>query len=141
MLTKNDLGWDFKNYQGDQLPGAVIVVGSVQYSHEKVESKKVTLLRTRSEEYERSEDVSENHEGISGVIEYTADYWMQVTNFQQGKKGYALQSVSGGEIQSVELDEEWAERFNAIQGTEAQKAKGICEAHLAEVVLPALRGA
>lgn len=132
----------FKNLQGDTFPGAVLVIEDAEFDYEKIESKKVFLKRTTAENYKRDEkETGETYEGLGGEIKFTVKYWTQVSNFQQGRKGYWLEG-SNGELEfTMQIDEKWADRFNAIQGTETQKITRICEEYLKEVELTKLRAA
>jgi hypothetical protein len=130
----------FRNAQGDTFTQAVIVVKDAEYAIEKVESKKMFIFRSQGESYDVDTKLdSESYEGIGGEIKFTAEYWTQLQNFQQSKKGYLLEGV-GGEIEFViDIDNEWADKFNSIQGTDTQKVTKLCELYIAEVVVPELR--
>lgn len=130
----------FRNAQGDTFTQAVIVVKDAEYAIEKVESKKMFIFRSQGESYDvDTKPDSESYEGIGGEIKFTAEYWTQLQNFQQSKKGYLLEGV-GGEIEFViDIDNEWADKFNSIQGTDTQKVTKLCEMYIAEVVVPELR--
>lgn len=130
----------FRNAQGDTFTQAVIVVKDAEYAIEKVESKKMFIFRSQGESYDvDTKPDSESYEGIGGEIRFTAEYWTQLQNFQQSKKGYLLEGV-GGDIEFViDIDNEWADKFNSIQGTDTQKVTKLCELYIAEVVIPELR--
>jgi hypothetical protein len=130
----------FRNAQGDNFPQAVIVIHDAEYSIEKVESKKVFITRTTGENYDQDQKPeADNYEGIGGEVRFTAEYWTQLPNFQQGRKGYLLEGAGGSIEFIIEINDEWAEKFNAIQGTDTQKITKLCEMYISEVVLPELR--
>jgi hypothetical protein len=130
----------FRNSQGDNFPQAVIVIEDAEYAIEKVESKRVSIKRTQAENYDTEErQEADNYEGIGGEVRFTAKYWTQLPNFQQGKKGYWLEGAGDNIEFIIDINDEWAEKFNAIQGTDTQKITKLCEMYISEVVLPELR--
>lgn len=129
----------FKNYQGDVFTQAVVVVEDAIVSKEEVKISKINIKRGTLENYEVSESEPDELQEQFSEVRYTAKYWMQISNFQQGNRGYLLEGA-GGECEfTIDMSDAWCEKYNSIQGTDTQKITKLCDMHLEEVVLPELR--
>ena len=129
----------FKNYQGDIIAQAVIVIEDISVSKEQVKVSSLNIKRTSLESYDVTEsEPTESHEAFSEV-KYTAKYWFNIQNFQKGNKGYFLEGA-GGELEfTIEMDQEWIEVYKSIQGTDTQRFTKLCEIHAENKILPELR--
>ena len=129
----------FKNYQGDVFTQAVVVVEDAIVSKEEVKISKINIKRGTLENYEVSESEPDELQEQFSEVRYTAKYWMQINNFQQGNRGYLLEGAGGDCEFVIDMDDVWCEKYNSIQGTDTQKITKLCDMHLEEIVLPELR--
>ena len=129
----------FVNAQKDTFPQAVVVVKDITATKEAVSRTTEIFSRTTDGEYDlKSEESNSEGSAVSGVS-FTAEYWSNTSNFQQGKRPYYLDGTRGELEFTIEFDDEWVSKFDSIEGTPTQQYVKICEIWLAEKVFPALR--
>lgn len=127
------------NAQEDTFQNACIAISYVEWEEVQAAVTVKRLTRTSQDNYELSEDKKTSEEDGISSIKFSADYWSNVQKMQQGCRPYILEG-QGGQIEFVvEFDDQWIEKYNAIHGSDQQKAVKICELFLQEVVVPQLK--
>lgn len=98
------------------------------------------LRRTTGDQYEETENELEaSDEQVISKLGFSFEYWTDQSKQTGGLPSYTLEAKDGQVWFDADLDEEYTDFYNSIDGTDAQKARATAEHYFTRVVLEELR--